>query len=139
MADKAIMFEWEDRYAIDVPAIDAQHKKMFAIATELHAALVAGRARALCERILYRLVKYTLVHFQYEEHVMRTAGFPGSDAHKKLHDDFIAQVDGFVRDYKEGRRVISLQLLHAVSEWLVDHIAGADREFASCVKSSLAA
>ena len=133
------MFEWKESYAIQVPTIDEQHKKLFSIAAELHAAIMAGQATALTEQILYKLVKYTLVHFQYEEYLLREANFPDFAEHKKLHDDLMARVDGFVRVHKEGKGTNTLALVHLLTEWLVEHIAGTDRTYVPWVKETEAA
>ena len=76
------MFEWNNNYSVAIPSVDAQHRNLFAIARELHAAMDAGQGKASLGRILDRLVQYTTVHFAHEERLLRMHNYPDFAAHK---------------------------------------------------------
>ena len=57
------MFEWNNRYSVQIGSIDAQHQTLFRLAEELHTAMSAGQGKSVLSRTLDRLVQYTMVHF----------------------------------------------------------------------------
>ena len=86
------MFEWQPQYSVQIPEIDAQHKRLFVLAGELHTALAQGKGKAVLEQSLARLVDYTKTHFATEEQLMRRYNYPEGPLHKAQHDQLTAQV-----------------------------------------------
>src|ERR1017187_1687694 len=70
------MFEWKPEYSVQIPKIDVQHQRLFALAAELHAAMAEGKGKTVLEQSLARLVDYTKVHFAAEEEFMGKYGYP---------------------------------------------------------------
>jgi hemerythrin len=134
MTDKSIMFEWTNSYSVGVGSIDAQHKNLFALVRELHAAMSAGQGKAAVGKVLDRLIQYTAVHFAHEERLMRLYDYPDAVAHKAKHDALVRQVVKFQEDYAAGRAAMTVQLLHFLKDWLVTHIQGTDVKLAPCLK-----
>src|SRR4051812_47523617 len=128
------MFEWSATYSVGVGSVDAQHQNLFAIARELHAAMVAGQGKAALGRILDRLVQYTAVHFAHEERLMRLHDYPDAAAHKAEHDALTKQVLKFQADFNSGKATITVQLLTFIKEWLEKHIKGSDLKYAPHMK-----
>ncbi len=133
------MFDWNDSYTVNVPNIDGQHKNLFRIAAELHAAMLTGQAKASISRIMDRLVQYVGVHFSYEERLMQEAKYPDFLAHKALHDDLTRQVLQFQDDLHKGKQTVTVNLLQFLKRWLVNHIEGEDQKYAPFLKSRPAA
>jgi hemerythrin len=132
------MFEWSSSYGVGVASIDAQHQNLFAIARELHAAMVAGQGKAALGRILERLVSYTLVHFAHEERLMRLYDYPDLSAHIAEHDGLTKRVTRFQEDFNAGRVAMSVQLLQFLKDWLQRHIQDSDRKYAPHIKDRAA-
>jgi hemerythrin-like metal-binding protein len=132
------MFEWSATYSVGVGSVDAQHQNLFALARELHAAMVAGQGKSALGRILDRLVSYTVVHFAHEERLMRLYDYPDMPAHKAEHDALTKQVVKFQEDFNAGRAAITVQLLQFLKDWLQKHIKGSDLKFAPHIKDRAA-
>jgi hemerythrin len=124
------MFEWKNNYSVGIPSIDAQHQTLFGIGAELFAAMEAGQAKSVMNRLLERLVQYTKSHFAHEERLMEKNAYPHFVAHKAEHDQLTAKVVAFQADLAGGRTVISVQLLRFIKEWLEYHIQESDRRYA---------
>jgi hemerythrin-like metal-binding protein len=124
------MFEWSGSYSIGVGSVDAQHQTLFAMARELHSAMVAGQGKGSLARILDRLVQYTTVHFAHEERLMRLHDYPDFAAHKAQHEELTKQVVKFQNDFEAGRAAITVQLLQFLRNWLQEHIQGTDVKLA---------
>ncbi|HYW47728.1 MAG TPA: bacteriohemerythrin [Bryobacteraceae bacterium] len=123
------MFEWKDEYSVNIVSIDAQHRVLFQIAGELHAAMAAGQGKAACAKVLNRLVQYTASHFSHEERLMRERHYSDFDAHKAQHDALTKQVLQFEADYNNGQVMLTVQLMQFLQGWLTNHIRNTDTKY----------
>ena len=133
------MFEWKPEYSVQIPEIDAQHQRLFALAGELHAAMTKGNGRTVLEECLARLVDYTQVHFDAEEQFMSRYGYPQTAAHKDQHEKLTAQVLAFQKRFRAGEAALSIALLTFLQNWLEQHIAGSDQKYSAYIRGNLAA
>ena len=124
------MFEWSNAYSVGIASIDSQHRTLFALGAELHAAMAAGEGRAACAKILERLVRYTASHFAHEERLLRQHGYPQYEAHKAEHDALTKQVLHLQRNLMENQAPITIQLLQFIKAWLAQHIQNSDLAYA---------
>ena len=94
------MFEWNNSYSVGVTSIDAQHRNLFAISSELHAAMATGQGKAVLGRILERLIRYTEAHFAHEERLMQRHKYPELRAHAAEHQALAKQVRQFQAEFE---------------------------------------
>jgi len=123
------MFEWNSSYVTGIGSVDAQHQTLFQIASKLHEAMTTGKGKAVLGSILNRLVQYTAGHFAHEERLMRLHDYPDLAAHKAQHDALTRQVLDFQANFESGQAAITVQLLHFLKNWLVEHIKGSDLKY----------
>jgi hemerythrin len=133
------MFEWKDEYSVNIGSIDAQHRVLFQIAGELHAAMSVGQGKAASAKILNRLVQYTATHFAHEERLMRQNHYPDFDKHKALHDALTNQVLKFEADFKGGQVALTVQLLQFLQGWLTNHIRNTDTKYVPYLSGKITA
>jgi hemerythrin len=129
-ADWRIMFEWSDSYSVGVRGIDSQHKNLFRLAGELQRAIVAGETKVNLFQFLDRLVRYTVVHFAYEERLLEEAGYPDLQTHREEHGELRARALEFQRDIKEGRYPVAFELLQFLKSLLRHHVLESDGKYA---------
>jgi hemerythrin-like metal-binding protein len=139
LADLISMFEWNNRYSVQIASIDAQHQTLFRLAEELYAAMTAGHGKSSLSRILDRLVQYTIVHFAHEERLMRLHGFPDFAAHKAQHEELTRKVQEFQAEFIAGKAAMTVQLMHFLRDWLTGHIAGSDQKYSPFLRDKLVA
>jgi hemerythrin len=123
------MFEWKKEYGVNIASIDAQHKKLFAIAEELHEAMRTGQTKPVLSKILDRLVQYTVTHFAQEEGLMKLHAYPDFAAHKAAHEALKKQVLDFQREFEAGETFISVELMTFLKNWLEKQIQGTDMRY----------
>jgi hemerythrin len=133
------MFEWKPKYSVQIPAIDAQHQRLFALAADLHLAMLQGKGKDILGQSLASLVDYTRQHFASEEQFMRRHGFPETEAHKKQHDQLTAQVLDFQKKFLSQDASLTVELLMFLKTWLENHIAGSDQKYAAHIRGKAAA
>ena len=133
------MFEWKPEYSVQIPQIDAQHQRLFALAAELHAAMADGKGKAVLEQSLAQLVDYTKVHFAAEEELMGQYRYPQAVAHKAQHDQLTAQVVDLQKKFRAGNAGLTISLMVFLKNWLEQHIAGSDQQYSAYIRGQLAA
>ena len=124
------MIQWNDRYSVNIPEIDEQHKQLFALIDKLSEAMKKGQSKDILGEILNGLVQYAGQHFATEEKLFAQHNYPQQDAHKAIHDDFVNKVSEYNDLFSKGSNIVSVQLIGFLSDWLMKHIMKEDQEYA---------
>jgi hemerythrin len=124
---------WTPKLAIGVPAIDSQHKELFARADALLTAMSEGKTAQEVKPLLAFLDDYCSRHFTSEERLMREKKYPGLHEHVSQHAVFVKQFQGIMEQFhaKGPSITVSLGIQKLVSSWLVQHIGAVDAKLAS--------
>lgn len=129
------MYQWDDRYRIGEPTIDAQHQKLFQICERIMKILKDGNEarnqRAVAEAVKY-LKNYTIEHFIHEEDFQQAIGYEKFEKHSQKHEDFKQTVlDEEARLEASGFAPEDVErFVEIVNNWLVNHIMGSDQAIA---------
>lgn len=128
--------EWSDTYLLGIPEIDNQHKKLLAVANDLYdtAAGPADEYKLKMSKVLRSLTDYTVYHFSEEEKFMAKYGYPSAAVHKTAHDSFVNEVNHQIAKLDSGSQADALAFYSFVANWVLTHIARADRIWAAFVK-----
>lgn len=132
--EKAIV-NWQDSYSVGMAEIDDQHKALFATINRLWAAIVGKGDPASVLGLLDELERYTVSHFSAEEVFMSQIGYPDFAAHKKLHALFVQRIAQERAGVSAGKS-LSLDLLHFLKDWLIQHILVEDQRYAAFCRES---
>lgn len=122
------LFEWNEALSVGHPAIDGQHKRLFLLAGELHAAMSAGKGKQCLGKVLDNLIAYTRRHFADEEMLMQTHHYPEYPQHKAEHDALTRKVISFQKAFLTDRAIVSPELLQFLKDWLNHHIGVIDKK-----------
>lgn len=117
---------WDPRYSVGIREIDQQHQRLFMMFNELYEAIQEGYEERVVDKILSRLIDYTVYHFDTEERLMRQHGYAGEAEHHAEHEQLRAQAKVLVARQREGNTHVSMQALKFMSDWLNHHILGCD-------------
>ena len=120
---------WLPAYEVKVAEIDEQHKELFRMFNELMDAVWDGKGKDAIKEKLDFTANYAVTHFATEEKYMQRYGFPGYVAHKKLHDDFTADVVKFLGEYesKGASTEVVVQVISSLGNWTREHIRDTDQ------------
>ena len=133
------LFVWSDTYSLEHPQIDREHQALFAMAEQLHQAMLNGSGVKVLEGLLARLINYTQVHFSHEEALMRHHHYGGMDAHVAEHRKLTEQVLDLQRKYAAGKLTITMEIMHFLRGWLDHHILRSDQLVAQHIRAHEAA
>jgi len=129
--------EWDNSYSVGVPFFDNQHQKLFDILNNFHAAIQSGKSKELLFPTLNELANYAAVHFGKEEEAMLKGKYANYAEHKKEHDVFTEEVVAYIDDFRNGIKVMPLDILRFVVEWLKKHIAVSDKAYGPALKETV--
>lgn len=123
------LLQWQDSYSVGVPKFDVQHKHLFSLLNELNDAMAQGKGNDVLGKTLRELISYTKGHFLAEEQLMQIRRYPGFPTHKAEHDKLTQKVLKFQEEFCEGKIGLSVAIMSFLREWLLDHIAGTDKQY----------
>lgn len=127
---------WRDKYALGVPVVDEQHRELF---QRVEAFVTTLRSSAEWEEKVLRVNEtlefmkvYVVEHFRDEEDYQQRIGYPGFQAHKKIHDDMVSYVLEVSNAYERSgcdERLMQ-QFAGKLLAWLINHVAAEDQQIA---------
>ncbi|MBI1937888.1 MAG: bacteriohemerythrin [Ignavibacteriales bacterium] len=125
------LLTWNNTYSVNINSIDNQHKRLVDLMNNLHDAMKQGKGKDVLGEILNDLANYTVYHFNHEEKLFASHGYPEGNLHKAEHDKLIKQVDELKNKYNSGSVTVTLDVLNFLKNWLTDHIVGSDKKYSS--------
>ncbi|WP_303784917.1 bacteriohemerythrin [Azovibrio restrictus] len=129
MLNKNGIVHWSEEYSIGLETIDAQHMALIELVNDLWRAIASNAPVEVSQRLLERLEHYTVAHFGAEESMMRALQYPDFATHKLAHAKFVHRIQAERQHLLQGRN-LSLDILHFLRDWLVNHILVSDKAYA---------
>jgi len=126
--------EWDTSFSVNNDEIDAQHKTWIRTLNTLYDSMISDEDEDTGKIIIASLeamISYTKFHFRFEEEYMRKINYPDLADHLKLHENFIAQIDKYENDMRNGDPVLGTRIIKIMQEWLTEHILTEDKKYAS--------
>ena len=127
------LFEWSDKFSINVPERDEQHKKLVNLINKLHDSKQNQKEEGL-GLILNELVSYTKTHLKCEEKLLQEHQYPDYESHKANHDNLVEQVLEMQKKYNSGDTSMTTDLAVLLNDWLAEHILVVDKEYSPYIK-----
>jgi hemerythrin len=130
-----IFVAWDERYAIGIPLIDAQHQELIRMTNELYkACLEEGDAGArLFKATIKAAVDYVKFHFSAEEKLLENVDYPQIAVHKKQHEEFAIKILEEVTNFEEGKKFVPNAFVRFLRDWILSHIALMDKKYAEYI------
>jgi hemerythrin len=119
---------WNDDFNINVGPIDEQHRQMLELALDLHQAAADGHATAEVVRKFDQLAEFTRTHFDFEESLMLEHDYPHLEDHRREHANLLDRLTLFRRGLENGRLLQLSPSVDIGQDWVLAHVAGADRQ-----------
>jgi hemerythrin len=126
---------WDKSYELGISVIDKQHKRIVGYINELHFAL-AINDKNKASSVIEGVIEYTASHFSFEEALMKEAGYPMIDTHKKIHEAFAKTAEKYQKAINSGYDVTKM-FMSELEIWFTHHVLGDDMDFKEDVKKML--
>lgn len=128
--------EWDLTLETGNLMVDAQHRELFGAVNQLHEAILEHTDIEVLGGILYRLQRYTAVHFRDEEDLMVQVAYPDAPQHHRLHLDLAEETSDLAGKYLSGELTLGITLATFMRDWLTHHIGEEDRRLAEHIRIS---
>ncbi|MCK8815779.1 bacteriohemerythrin [Natroniella sulfidigena] len=137
LGDQVLANEWSSKYEIGIEKVDEQHRGIFEKANYLLEVYKKQQSGEEIGEVLDFLQEYIEQHFNDEEEIQRSYGYPEYEEHKKLHDAFKSTVGEVITEYKQSNNITSLMKLNKMAiGWLLEHIKKEDQKLAQYIKKN---
>jgi hemerythrin-like metal-binding protein len=123
------LIEWNENLSVGVVAVDLQHQKIFELINQNHSAMIEGRFDEQVGYTLNSLIDYTKNHLAWEEEIFDRFGYPEVEAHKVAHKALTDKVMSYKERYDNGEKILGVEMLGFLKDWLVGHIISVDRRY----------
>lgn len=132
--------KWQDDFSIGVSFVDADHKVLVQLITEVSENVGDSEEYANMGSVLSALADYCDYHFKREEELLKGVSYPSLISHQALHDNLTNEVQQLAARYmRDPKSVKSDELLSFLENWLRDHILTHDKAYAPHVQNAGAA
>jgi hemerythrin len=123
-------FKWEKHLSIDNDEVDSQHKQLFEKTNALLESMHKGKGKDVISETLKFLTDYIKFHFESEENLMTTNGYPDFASHRQEHNSFTLKIAYFKKKLEaEGiSSTLVLETENFLVNWLLHHITKVDKE-----------
>jgi len=123
---------------VGVLEIDQQHMELI---NRLNALLSMGGgadSREETQKTLDLLGEYIVQHFSDEEELQRKNNYPEYEAHKKMHQLYIAEFQKLKKEFATSGHSLkfAMDLNNSLINWIVKHIKSADVELGKFLKNN---
>ena len=130
--EKIEAFIWDNKFNTGVAVVDTQHHKLVDLINRLGSISAHLTSTGELGEILTELANYTVYHFGTEEELMNQYAVDASHQviHIKAHRHFTEQVTVAAKillSSKDVTKQLVSPLLKYLTNWLVQHILGADK------------
>lgn len=116
--------------------IDSEHRELFKMVNNLQDACTKGQGRSQVETAAKFLVDYVKKHFRDEQNLQTSVHYPGYPAHKKFHENYIAQISAAANTILvKNADIASLAELNRMVGLLIAHIRTEDKKLAAFIVS----
>jgi len=118
---------WAKALELGVPALDEQHRRLFALKNALEDCAQSPEANhsERFHELLSGLFDYAMLHFEAEEAYMRSIGYPRLAEHISEHRQFVERVADFNLAAADDRGSAQ-EVLHFLADWLICHVQFSD-------------
>lgn len=128
-----VLIQWQASHETGIPVIDEQHRGIVSIINSFNFSIRHHNVEFFINNTFIMIDSYTKIHFATEEEILRIAGYPDLENHKRIHESLIKEsfsiASQSIRMYKPD---IYLQFL---KKWWVEHINNCDRMYIESVKT----
>jgi len=122
---------WSDTWHIGITSIDAEHRSIVAALNELSDLVGDHSAREAVERIIAQIVMLTKAHFESEEKLMQSHGYPEYPLHKLEHLKLTIQLGEFERRFASGAVDLTVPVMEYLRKWFTNHLVTCDLQYAA--------
>lgn len=129
------VISWSNSLLIGIKQIDLHHKTLIELINKVYFSLVSNVSDEKITEIINELLDYTIYHFNTEEYLMESNGYPNLLQHKKEHEEFCTKLYTLRAAFLTKSQRPEKELIVFLKDWLYNHIRVSDVDYSIFIKS----
>ncbi len=114
--------KWSNRLSVNIPQIDAEHRRFMQLADEFNEVIALGKSLAEIQKCMQTILDDAEVHFHHEESLLREWGYPDTEAHTQKHAQVLLELRGIMENIQGGAESAWVEAGLQVKRVLIEHI-----------------
>ena len=127
--------DWKSEYSVGDEHIDTQHQHLFHLANKVLRMKASAASTAELKPLLVGLCEYIQFHFDDEQNLMESVGYPDLEEHRKRHQAIIHAMNTMMRSSK-GIQPLLDRLAEIMEVWTLKHIVIEDAQVGKHLRRS---
>ena len=123
------VIQWSDDYSVGVPELDSQHKKIIELINQVTMDKNDVSNPVKSSELMGELMNYVVEHLDYEEKLLQQKKYPGFDAHKKMHHEYLEKFNQLNHLKNENDPKFAVKLKGFLHDWWEHHILEEDMKY----------
>ena len=120
---------WKDSFDTGIAEIDRQHRRFLDYLNRCTEYSLSHAREKVVPELIVKMREYALMHFEFEEALMRSAGYAGYEQHEGQHAFFNARVAELEEAITGGVNEKAVSLAAFMRDWLISHILEEDKRY----------
>ncbi len=121
--------EWEEKFSVDVPELDAFQKELLERFNTLIDMKTNNEEAKAVTNMISDINDFSKMYFAREEKLLRQRKYPDLESHSKSHRQFVRNSISLRREIAEDINNLTIEVILELRDWLVDHIETSDSLF----------
>lgn len=121
--------EWEEKFSVDVPELDAFQKELLERFNTLIDMKTNNEEAKAVTNMISDINDFSKMYFAREEKILRQRKYPDLESHAKAHRQFVRNSISLRREIAEDINNLTMEVILEIRDWLVDHIETSDSLF----------
>ena len=120
---------WKDSFDTGIAEIDRQHRQFLDYLNQCTEFSLSQTREKLIPELIGKMKEYALMHFEFEEALMKSVGYAGYDQHEGQHAYFNARLAELEEAITGGVNEKAVSLAAFMRGWLINHILEEDKRY----------
>jgi hemerythrin len=129
--------QWSLNLSVGIDFMDADHRKLMELLTELHDLVGTGQGQAAMVEKLDELIDFTEQHFRLEERLMEENAYDEFEQHRQLHELLLQEVAELRQHLTVGEKNAGHEVMDFLKDWLMRHILESDKDLGGFLQRKL--
>ena len=130
-ANHFLKLVWKHEYECGNQTIDEEHRQLFFHSSQLLHAIYDNKAKKQISPLIHQLLTHIQMHFDNEEKIMASIGYPQTDEHAVIHRQLVHKAVHF-SDLFEGNKLDFAEIFSFLAnDVIIEHMHKEDRKFFS--------
>lgn len=129
--------QWSPDLSVGIDFMDADHKKLMELLTELDGLVESGPVQPAAIDKLDEIIDFAEQHFRLEERLMEESDYDEFEQHRQLHEVLLQDIAELRQYLTTGEKTAGPKIMHFLKDWLMHHILESDKDLGGFLERRL--